>query len=339
MKIKKIKIEDNIFNLNLKFYFLLKYLLKTDLTEKQSLSLIELINLNKNNELLDFIKSLQIFCDKLKGAKKKENLINVISEISSSLDINLLSFCLKLFLIKNALLAEAKLRELIDVNKLEMLDPLSLEYDNISVKRPYSTRVNGALIALLFFSELETGELNFISENAESLIKTLSDEAVLLKNAGLKTNQIFMLMLSESINQSIISDSGTNYEDRILSVLKNIGINEIKKTHDKSDSSTEFDFYFELNKKTIGIGAKRTLRERYKQFIKTVHMTKIDLMIEITLGLDLSEEKAKAIIDHGVVIFVSDEVYKSRIYLQKLDNVYSVKELNIKTLKNLTILN
>jgi hypothetical protein len=85
-------------------------------------------------------------------------------------------------------------------------------------------------------------------------------------------------MFSESINQSIISDSGSNYEDRILTVLTSIGINEndISKTHDKNDSSTEFDFFFELQNKTYGIGAKRTLRERYKQFIKTAQMSNID---------------------------------------------------------------
>ena len=98
---------------------------------------------------------------------------------------------------------------------------------------------------------------------------------------GVEPNQIFMLMFSESINQSIISDSGSNYEDRIMSVLTSIGIDEskIKKTHDKDDSSTEFDFFFELKNKTYGIGAKRTLRERYKQFIKTTQMTKIDVMM------------------------------------------------------------
>jgi hypothetical protein len=46
----------------------------------------------------------------------------------------------------------------------------------------------------------------------------------------------------------------------------------------------EFELFFELDGRTYGIGAKRTLRERYKQFIKTSHTSKIDVMIEITLG-------------------------------------------------------
>ena len=58
-------------------------------------------------------------------------------------------------------------------------------------------------------------------------------------------------------------------------------------------------------------------------------------MIEITLGLDLSEQKAKTIINHGTKIFVADEIYNAREYLKNLDGVYSVKNLTLKTLKSL----
>ncbi len=147
-----------------------------------------------------------------------------------------------------------------------------------------------------------------------------------------------MLMFSESVNQSIISSSGSNYEDRILMVLKKIGIEEqtiTKNSHDKNYSSTEFDFLFRIDGRSYGIGAKRTLRERYKQFIKAAKMSKIDVMIEITLGLDLNEEKAKTINNNGVYLFVAEEIYDSRDYLQKLKGVYSAKDLNLKTLKSL----
>jgi hypothetical protein len=145
-----------------------------------------------------------------------------------------------------------------------------------------------------------------------------------------------MLMFSESINQSIISDSGSNYEDRILTVLTSIGINanDISKIHDKDDSSTEFDFFFELQNKTYGIGAKRTLRERYKQFIKTAQMSDIDVMIEITLGIDLTRAKVEAIRRHDVFLFVADEIYNS--YLQNIDGVYSSKNLTYAVLKGLS---
>lgn len=98
---------------------------------------------------------------------------------------------------------------------------------------------------------------------------------------------------------------------------------------------TEFDFFFNLNGKSYGVGAKRTLRERYKQFIKTSQMSKIDVMIEITLGLDLGEEKARAIRNHGVYLIVSDEIYKQNKYLQNINGIFSSSQLTLKLLENL----
>ena len=180
---------------------------------------------------------------------------------------------------------------------------------------------------------------SIVDYNRGSIVDyNLHSFAIELKNHGVEPNQIFMLMFSESVNQSIISDSGYNYEERIAAVLESIGIdkNSISKTHDKNDSSTEFDFFFELNNKTYGIGAKRTLRERYKQFIKTAQMTKIDVMIQVTLGIDLTEEKVKAIRNHQVFLFVAEEVYNNYEYLQKIVGVYSTKDLNISTLETLS---
>ena len=212
---------------------------------------------------------------------------------------------------------------------------MSLEYDNISVLKPYKTRVSGALLSLLFFEKVGQNECNFISKDSFVFVSKLAKQMLNLKKFGLESNQIFMLMFSESINQSIISDSGSNYENRILSVLNKIGIKNIRKIHDKGDKSTEYDFFFEINGKSYGIGAKRTLRERYKQFIKTKLTTKIDFSIQITLGLDLFEEKAKTIVGHDTYIFVADEIYQTRNFLKKIDKIYSVKDLSLQTLKNL----
>ncbi len=179
--------------------------------------------------------------------------------------------------------------------------------------------------------------MNFLSEDAQDYMMRLSNDAIRLKALGIEPNQIFMLMFSESINQSIISDSGSDYEQRIFSVLTSIGIaaETIEKTHDEGDRSTEFDLFFELDGRTYGIGAKRTLRERYKQFIKTALGSDIGVMIEITLGLDLTEAKAKIILGHGTKIFVANEIYMQREFLQKLDGIYSVKNLTLETLKKL----
>lgn len=338
MEIKKLQVEKSKFDINLKFYFLLKYIVKTKLTEKQVLDFLKIFTLfNKvNSELI--INKFYEYASQVKWKSKKDALYIIIETLENEIDIWLFIFSLKLYLIKDLLLQEAKITDVIGFSNLEKLDPLSLEYDKISVYKPYSTRVNWALLALLFFGHLEEGNNNFISKGAVDFINGLSKSSIELKKSGVEPNQIFMLMFSESVNQSIISDSWSDYEDRILSVLVKIGIKEqdIKKTHDKDDASTEFDFFFELNGKTYGIWAKRTLRERYKQFIKTAQMSKIDVMIEITLGLDLNEEKAKSILNHWVYLFVADEIYNSREFLQLMDGVYSVKNLDIKTLTALS---
>ena len=144
-----------------------------------------------------------------------------------------------------------------------------------------------------------------------------------------------MLMFNESINQSILSNSGSDYESRIYSILSKNGIKNITKEHDKNDKSTEYDFFFEIEGRTYGIGAKRTLRERYKQFIKTSHTSTIDVSIEITTGVDLTIEKAETIVKHNTYIFVSDEIYLAREFLQNMDMIYSTKHLDFATLKNL----
>jgi len=337
MKIEKIKISKAKFDINLKFYYFLKYLVKVKLSEKQANEILNTYSLNINKDYEQIILELSNTIDKntKKHTSKHKFFIETLDEITNKTELKLFIFSLKLYMIKDLLLNEAKIKNLLDISKLENLHPLSLEYDRITAYSPYSTRINGALLSLIFFEKLENKETNFISKDTEDFVKSLSAYATDLKYKGVESNQIFMLMFGESINQSFISVSGINYEDRILSVLKNIGIkkDKITKYHDKNDSSTEFDFFFELDKLTYGIGAKRTLRERYKQFIKTAQMSKIDIMIEITLGLDLNEEKAKAIRRHNVFIFVADEIYNSKEFLQNMNGVYSVKELNLKTLK------
>lgn len=339
MKLNKIDIKKEKFDINLKFYFFLKYLVKTNLTDLQAKNILTIYFMNTKLEFKDTVEKIYQYADdKIKsGSKKQKLLYELLIEIESKLDLKLFVFSLQLFIIKDLLLQEAKLKDLIDISKLANIDPLSLEYDKITIYSPYSTRVNGALLSLIFFEKLENNETNFISTDAIDFVKNLSKFANELKPQGVEPNQIFMLMFNESINQSIISDSGSNYEDRILNVLVSIGIDsdKIQKVHDKDDSSTEFDFFFEIDNKTYGIGAKRTLRERYKQFIKTAQMTKIDVMIEITLGIDLTKEKIEAIRNHNVYLFVADEIYQNYDYLKNTEGVFSSKDLTLQTLKEI----
>ncbi|MDX9744854.1 MAG: hypothetical protein RBT59_13615 [Arcobacteraceae bacterium] len=251
MNIKKLTIDKSKFDINLKFYFILKYLLKMGLSDKDIRKLLELYSLNQG---LFFKKVILKNLDSLfgvtkTGLNKQSYLTDILDLFETEYDSELFIFSLKLYAIKPLLLQEAKTRDLLDTSKLPTLNPLSLAYDKITLFSPYSTRVSGALLSLIFFDKLESSDTAFISSDATEFLKELSKEAIKLKRIGVEPNQIFMLMFSESINQSIISDSGSNYEDRILSVLRAIGIDDdkITKTHDKNDSSTEFDFFFELD--------------------------------------------------------------------------------------------
>ena len=328
MKIEKLKISKEKIDINLQFYCFLKKLVKIKLSNQDILKIMEEYNLLGSN--LDLFT--ENVSDLVKGNKNKA-LKEILVEFKTVVDIKLFIFSLKIYNIKDAILQEAKMVQSSAIQNLQHLDPLSLEYDKFSVIKPYTTRVSSALITLLFFERLEFKKINFMSEDSLNFLEELSREFLKFKALGLESNQIFMLIMAETVNQSIISDSGSNYESRILSVLTKNGINNIVKIHDKDDKSTEFDFFFEINNRTFGIGAKRTLRERYKQFIKTSLTSKIDVMIEITLGLDLTKEKAKTIVQHGTYLFVSDEVYKDNKYLQEINNIYSVKDLTIDTLK------
>lgn len=335
----KLQIKKDSFDINLKFYFFLKSLNKANLSKSQINPLIENIILHKNAKLEERLQALLNFAEEKfkEGSKKQKNFILTIKEIDNPLDFELFVFSLRLYSVKNILLEEAKTKNLLDTSKLEDLSPLSLEYDKITTYTPYSTRVSGALLSLMFFEKLEKNDLSFASSSSMELVKQLSRQAKELETKGIEPNQIFMLMFNESVNQSITSESGSNYEDRIHSVLVSIGIKpeDIKKSHDKDDSSTEFDFFFELNGKSYGIGAKRTLRERYKQFIKTANMSELDVMIEITLGTDVRPRIADSIIKHGVFLFVSEEVYNQNPYLQKMKGIYSSKDFNLATLESL----
>lgn len=337
MKIKKIVIPSKKLDKNFLFYQFLKEINGSNglneheiddwLNTYYTISAKYECILNIFNEKIDLIKK----------DERKENLRLLLEEIRSSEIFNIFIFALKLIQIKPLLLAEAKITTGLSRAREKDLHPLSLEYDTLSKHNPYYTRVNGALLALLFFNNLESGKNNFISDAASVWLSDLVEDYKKCTKYGIEPNQMFMLMFTESVNQSIVSSAGNSYEERIYNVLLSLGLDRdnIKKGHDPNDPSTEYDFFFKIGAKTFGISAKRTLRERYKQFIKTLQTTPIDVSIEITLGLDLSEEKAKTIRQHNTYLFVSDEIYNSRTFLQQIEGVYKASDLSLKLLKKL----
>ena len=334
MNIEKLNIPEEKLQNNFLFYLFLKEMNSTNgLKSKEIKDLLSSYALLYSNALPDIISDFITIIEKLKNQDKQESMIHLLTKITNESILSIYVFALKLMQVKPLLLEEAKICEYIILEKSSKLHPLSIGYDEIGKHGAYYIRVNGALISLLFFDKLEKKENNFLSTNAENYIIQLSNEYNKLQDIGVEANQIFMLMFSESMNQSIKSDSGSSYENRILNVLNTIGIKKdaIQKKHDESDKSIEYDFFFKIEGRSFGISAKRTLRERYKQFLKK----NIDVLICITLGLDLTKDKAITHRENQIYLFVADEIYNSRSFLQNLEGVYPASLLSLELLKSL----
>lgn len=336
MKINNLTVPEKIFDVNLIFYNFLKKITQAKFTDNQ---INELLAIYYSNSQVSIETIKELFYAYVEEKIKRADLSNISAAIADINDktLDVFVFSLKLNLIKDLLLSEAKLTQAAKAQELEGLNQLSLAYDKISTQVAYSTRISGALLSLLFFEKLEENNSNFLAESTTTYLENLTKSYKMLTEKGIEPNQIFMLLFSESINQSITSSAGSSYEDRIKNILISIGVpNEnISKTHDDADSSTEFDFIFKHKDKSYGIGAKRTLRERYKQFIKTAYMSKLDVMIEITLGTDLRENIARSIRNHGVFLFVADEVYESKKYLQLIGGIYPASKLSLSFLEKI----
>ncbi|HSQ98197.1 MAG TPA: hypothetical protein VLL98_05810 [Rickettsiales bacterium] len=338
MKIEKIKIEKEVLDNNFLFYLFLKELNSANRLNSEEIN--EILNIyyfNKKNAYGNVLEQIEKYILTIKENVKRGCFLNILSRIDKEFKLVLFIFSLELIKIKPLLLSESDIYCSNIIIKNSNVNKLSLEFDNLNKDYPYYKRISCALLSLIFFQKIESNELNFMSEDSAVYLKYLADEFNYLKKYNIEANQIFMLMFTESVNQSIKSSAGGSYEDRIENVLISIGLEkkDIKKIHDNQDKSTEYDFFFSYKNRTYGIGAKRTLRERYKQFIKTSYSSKIDVMIEITLGLDLTEEKLKTIKQHDIYLFVADEIFENQKFLHNDSCVYPASKLSLKTLENL----
>ena len=112
MKIQKLQISKDKIDINLQFYFFLKYIVKLKPSAQQVAQITEEYNLLKNNIKLFSQKLEEIFASK--STKKKHNAkLEQIQEISARFcnesDVELFVFSVKLYQIKALLLQEANL--------------------------------------------------------------------------------------------------------------------------------------------------------------------------------------------------------------------------------------
>lgn len=324
---------------NLLFYTILKNLIKCHLSENKMLLLEQLIK--ENNELnyaklIEFL-SKNVVNENIKAYDDYTTLLNLCNEDNITMWKDLVCLSIELLLSKNLILEEAKSYAKIQYNDglATHKDKLSFGYDMVNLEYPYGQRVISALLVYAL-TNIER-ETEFILETSGKSIKQLNDMIRDITNKyNINANNIFMIIMDESINQSIISTAGSSYESRVNSVLLNISDNVHTHAHDKFINSVEYDYTFEIDGKVYGVSAKRTLRERYKQNFEDVNQLSVDAMFLVTLGIDLNEEKLNNIMQrHGYYVVVSQELYDSNQYFKKNGRVISSKNFNKENLRKL----
>lgn len=324
---------------NLLFYTILKNLIKCHLSENKMILLEQLIEENKElgfSKLIEFLEQ-NVINPNIKAYEDYTTLLNLCDEENYSMWIDLTTLSIELLLSKNLILEEAKsyAKAQYDDGLASHKDKLSFGYDMVNLEYPYGQRVISALLVYTM-TNIER-ETEFILETSGKLIKKLNNRIrEVTSKYSINANNIFMIIMDESINQSIISTAGSSYESRVNSVLLNISDNVRTHAHDKFINSVEYDYTFELDGKLYGVSAKRTLRERYKQNFEDVNQLSVDAMFLVTLGIDLNEEKLNNIMQrHGYYVVVAQDVYDSKQYFKKNGRVISSKNFNAESLRKL----
>ena len=339
---KKIKITDSVYNNNLQFYTILKLLIKCKLSDKQLILLQDVLlrNIKISDKILLQKLILSNNAIAVEGTQKYEDLcmlINTLDHSDTSMWKDMMDVSIELMLIKDLILQESKAyannqyKEVIS----QLNDKLSLECDMSKLSLPYGQRVISSLLVFVLTDNNRKNE--FILESSGKSVKEFSNKiSKLINDYEINCNNMFSLIMTESINQSIVSDAGQSYESRVEEKIIPIVDKLNGHSHDSKIPSVEYDFTFELNGVKCGISAKRTLRERYKQNFEDVDSLDIDFMFLITLGIDLNEDKLNNILQKkGIYVIVAQEVYESKEYLKNNSRVISSESLNKECLLNL----
>ena len=324
---------------NLLFYTILKDLLKCQLSEKKLMILQESIEQNNNLSCkkMKQLLSNDIVKESTKAYDDLMILLNLANDGNYNMWKELLLVSIELLITKDLILEESKSYARVKYKeKIEKIkDKLSLEYDMSNLEYPYGQRVISSL--LVFALTNIDRETEFILETSKNAIKVLNNNLKnIVQKYSININNMFMIIIDESINQSIKSDAGQSYENRVHSLLLNISDKVENHSHDDMISSVEYDFIFYIDGKKYGVSAKRTLRERYKQNFEDVDFLTVDAMFLITLGIDLNEDKLNNILQkNGQFVIVADEIYETKDYLKNNPRVLSSKNITKTVIKSL----
>lgn len=305
----------------MELYKTLKDVIQTKLTEAQTIGLVSKLKLliPSKEKFDDKISILYRGVDDLSKNEKTREKIKQLIDNSVLKEENLTIFKLALNLdrFKKIILEQSKLV----AEGFQLTDDIHImdfQYDYNMLHLPYSIRVTGALLIKALFEEINTKK--------NILYKPLIED--LAKIDKLDADAILQIIYAESASQSIRSSSGSGYETRIEELLKNSNIFYQGQTHDSNLQAVEYDFVLMRNDKKVGVSAKRTLRERYKQNHEDIDKLEVDAMFLITLGIDLNEDKINYITHkEGNYIFVASDLYRQTSFFQKNEKVYPLNLL------------
>lgn len=333
---QKINIESEEYNNNLDFYTMLKLLIQCKLNDRQLINIQNVVVSNFDKIINDSSLVKTLILDNNSIARpdtgKYESLnyfLNTIESINSKMWCAFLDLAVDLLIVKDLILQESKVYAANEYKKelREITDQLSIEYDMAGLHLPYGQRV---ISSLLLFAFVDTNrKTDFIMSNSDQIVKNFSVKIETLSKAyKLNVNNMFHILMDESMNQSIKSDAGSSYESRVAQMLSPIVDKLNGHSHDSKIASVEYDNTFIFNDKLCGVSAKRTLRERYKQNLEDVNLLDVDYMFVITLGIDLNEDKLNNILQKkGIYVIVSQEEYNARSFFNQNSKVISSANL------------
>lgn len=334
-KEEKIQIDSITYNNNLNFYTMLKLLIQCHLSEKQLINIQKTVrdnvfNINKDKALVRILlidnNSAKTTAEKYSGLSY---FLSTIDTMDAGMWCEFLDLCIDLLLIKDLILQESKVYVNNEYKKelKHIQDLLSIDYDISSIRVPYGKRVISSLLLYAFTNA--TRNSSFILSSSDDIVENISKKTNKLTNDyQLNVNNMFHIIMDESMNQSIKSEAGISYERRVAQTIAPLVDKLFGHSHDSKISSVEYDNTFIYNNKLCGISAKRTLRERYKQNLENVDLLDVDYMFVITLGNDLNEDKLNNILQkNGIYVIVSQEEYDARTFLNSNKRVISSKNI------------
>lgn len=326
------QIERETYDNNLFFYTILKALVQCRIPESKMIALQSCIHAQQENTYHDAEKfKVQLFnsdqivktCSDARGLY--DNLVNMLDNDNIKMWLDMVDAGIELLLFKDLILQESKAYTLArqQLAESEIADHLSIEYDSINLSMPYGQRVLSSLLVFALTDVNRKSEFLLASSNRR--VKVIDSKISKLTHSYLiNCNNMLMLIVDESVNQSIKSTAGSSYEDRVESMIAPLVSDLQGHSHDSNISAMEYDFTFVLNGKRVGVSAKRTLRERYKQNHEDVDYLGVDYVLVFTLGTDLNKDKLNSLLQkNGTYVVVSREVYNMREYLRSSPNVLS----------------